>query len=85
MTKTNTQAHMGIGAVHDTKLRELLSEKVSEDQPPEAHALVALAKRCLKAFPTERPVRLNVVLFAIGCTACARLWIENARSRSIAV
>ena len=53
---------MGIGAVDDVELRKLLSEEVPEDEPPEAHALVALAKRCLKAFPTERPVRLNPVL-----------------------
>jgi hypothetical protein len=77
LTKTNKLAHIGIGAVDEAGLRELLSEKVPEDQPPEVHALVVLAKRCLKAFPKERPVRFNVVLIAIGCTALARLWIEK--------
>ena len=59
MTKNNAHAHMGIGAVDDAGLRKLLSEKVPEDQPPEAHALVALAKRCLRAFPKDRPVRFK--------------------------
>eukprot|EP01043_Picozoa_sp_COSAG02_P056232 COSAG02_NODE_6640_length_3441_cov_24.289348_2_plen_150_part_00 len=62
LTKKNAHAHMGIGAVDEAELRKLLSENVPEDQPPEVHALVALAKRCLKAFPKERPVRFNVAL-----------------------
>ena len=43
LTKNNAHAHIGIGAVDDAELRKLLSEEVPEDQPPEAHALVALA------------------------------------------
>ena len=55
MSGKNKHAHLGIGAVDDKALREMLADAVPQEEPEAAHTLVALAKRCLKTFPKERP------------------------------